>query len=50
MFGHSLGGATAAAAMLADPRIRAGVDMDGTILGKVAKQGVARPFLVAVGR
>ena len=29
MFGHSLGGATAAAAMFADPRIKAGINMDG---------------------
>jgi predicted dienelactone hydrolase len=50
MFGHSLGGATAAATMLADRRIRAGIDLDGTIFGKVAKQGLARPFLLAAGR
>lgn len=30
MAGHSIGGAAAAAAMQADPRIRAGVNMDGT--------------------
>lgn len=32
MFGHSLGGATAAEAMAADRRIRAGIDLDGSIL------------------
>jgi hypothetical protein len=32
MFGHSLGGATAAGAMAADHRIRAGVDLDGSIV------------------
>jgi predicted dienelactone hydrolase len=31
MFGHSLGGATAAKAMAADTRIDAGVDLDGSI-------------------
>src|SRR5207247_8010943 len=29
MFGHSLGGAAAASAMLVDPRIDAGADLDG---------------------
>jgi predicted dienelactone hydrolase len=32
MFGHSLGGATTADAMAADPRILAGVDLDGSII------------------
>lgn len=31
MFGHSLGGATAAKAMAADARIRAGINLDGSI-------------------
>jgi dienelactone hydrolase len=47
--GHSLGGATSAAAMLADPRIRSGVDLDGTILGAVAASGLGRPFMLIVG-
>ena len=46
MFGFSLGGATAAAAMLVDPRLRAGVDLDGSIYGPVARLGLARPFLL----
>ncbi|WP_158607777.1 alpha/beta hydrolase family protein [Nocardia panacis] len=46
MFGHSLGGATSAQAMLEDPRIRAGVDMDGSIFGSVRDAGVDRPFLL----
>jgi hypothetical protein len=46
MFGFSLGGATAAGAMLADPRIKAGADLDGTIYGPVAAQGLDRPFLL----
>jgi hypothetical protein len=32
MFGHSLGGATAAEAMAADRRILAGIDLDGSII------------------
>ena len=31
MFGHSLGGATAAKAMAADARISAGINLDGSI-------------------
>jgi dienelactone hydrolase len=44
--GHSLGGSTAAALMRAEPSIRAGVDMDGSIIGAAAKRGVRRAFLV----
>jgi hypothetical protein len=32
MFGHSLGGSTAAATMAADPRISAGINLDGSIV------------------
>ena len=32
MFGHSEGGSTAATTMAADPRISAGIDLDGTIV------------------
>jgi dienelactone hydrolase len=46
MFGFSLGGATAAAAMRVDPRIAAGADLDGSIYGPVAREGLARPFLL----
>jgi Platelet-activating factor acetylhydrolase, isoform II len=46
MFGHSIGGATTANAMLADPRIKVGIDLDGTIWGPVAGQGLSRPFLL----
>jgi dienelactone hydrolase len=44
--GHSLGGSTAAALMRAEPSIRAGVDMDGSIFGTAAKRGVRHAFLV----
>jgi len=46
MFGHSLGGAAAAATMLIDRRIRGGLDMDGFLFGKVAKWGQKRPFML----
>lgn len=46
MFGFSMGGATTAGAMLADPRIKAGADLDGTIYGPVAARGLDRPFLL----
>ncbi len=49
--GHSLGGAAAAAAMRLDPRIRAGVNLDGSLFGDVVTTGVDRPFLlVSSGR
>ncbi|KAB5566308.1 PAF acetylhydrolase [Coniochaeta sp. 2T2.1] len=44
MYGHSLGGATAAAAMLSDPRIKGGVDMDGRFFNPVLEKGLDRPF------
>lgn len=46
MFGFSLGGATAAATMLADPRVKAGADLDGSIYGRVIRKGLRRPFLL----
>lgn len=46
MFGHSLGGATAAATMHDDPRITAGIDLDGSLLGSSALGGSDRPFLL----
>jgi predicted dienelactone hydrolase len=46
MFGHSLGGATAASTMLVDGRIDAGLDMDGSLFGEVAVTGLPRPFML----
>lgn len=56
MFGHSGGGFTAASAMYSDPRIKAGINMDGTMeyssepdgthLSEVALHGLDRPFLL----
>ena len=45
MAGHSVGGAAAIAAMLADPRIRAGIDMDGATVAAIPDEGLSRPFL-----
>ncbi|MFD6157077.1 alpha/beta hydrolase family protein [Nocardia sp. NPDC060256] len=47
MAGHSIGGASAAAAMALDPRVRAGVNMDGSFQGVVPAAGLGeRPFLM----
>ncbi|UDL97998.1 lipase [Streptomyces longhuiensis] len=46
MFGHSLGGDTAAEVMAADHRVMAGADLDGSINGSVAATGLDRPFLL----
>ena len=45
MAGHSAGGAAAIAAMLADSRIRAGLDMDGATARPIPDEGLSRPFL-----
>ena len=45
MAGHSAGGAAAIAAMLTDPRIRAGIDMDGATAALIPDHGLSRPFL-----
>ncbi|KAI0544254.1 hypothetical protein F4679DRAFT_44121 [Xylaria curta] len=44
-FGHSFGGASAAAATMVEPRIRAGLNLDGTLWGPVVNAGVSRPFI-----
>lgn len=51
MFGHSLGGFTTAEAMARDPRIDAGVNLDGSLgfdddLGLAATHGLDRPMLL----
>jgi dienelactone hydrolase len=45
MAGHSLGGAATIAALLADARIRAGIDMDGSTHVPIGDEGLSRPFL-----
>ena len=45
MTGHSAGGAVTAQAMLADPRIRAGADIDGSVHVLLPASGLSRPFM-----
>ena len=45
MAGHSAGGAATIPAMLADSRIRAGIDMDGATHAQIPDHGLSRPFL-----
>ena len=46
MFGHSLGGAATATAMLNDNRIAGGLAMDGALFGAVVQKGLDRPFML----
>jgi pimeloyl-ACP methyl ester carboxylesterase len=46
IFGHSLGGATAAQAMLSDSRLVGGVNLDGSFFGSVVQKGLNRPLLI----
>ncbi|GAA3003424.1 lipase [Streptomyces lactacystinicus] len=46
MAGHSIGGAAAAATMIADPRVRAGVNMDGSFHPAPMPGRINRPFLM----
>ncbi|MFD8329989.1 alpha/beta hydrolase family protein [Streptomyces lydicus] len=46
MAGHSLGGAAAAATMTADPRVRAGANMDGSFHPAPMPGQINRPFLM----
>jgi dienelactone hydrolase len=43
VFGHSRGWATSLQAAKEDPRIKAVIDLDGTLIGNVAQQGLAKP-------
>ncbi|WP_043627148.1 alpha/beta hydrolase family protein [Nonomuraea candida] len=45
MVGQSMGGAAAVAAMLADSRVRAGIDLDGTTYARIPRSGLSRPFM-----
>ena len=49
MFGHSDGGSTTAHVLHTDPRVKAGVDVDGTLWTPQAVAGSDRPLLL-VGR
>jgi pimeloyl-ACP methyl ester carboxylesterase len=46
VIGHSFGGAAAAAAMLQDPTISAGLNIDGSMFGDVLIKGLDRPFVL----
>lgn len=46
MVGHSIGGASAATAMVADHRIDAGVNLDGTFFDPLPAAGLRKPFLM----
>ncbi|MEU9831656.1 alpha/beta hydrolase [Streptosporangium sp. NPDC048047] len=45
MAGQSLGGASVAETMLKDPRVRAGINMDGQMFAPIPASGLARPFM-----
>jgi predicted dienelactone hydrolase len=45
MAGHSIGGASTIPAMVADSRIKAGMDIDGTTNVVLAPPGLSRPFM-----
>ncbi len=44
IFGHSFGGAAAAQACAIDPRLKAGMNMDGLLFGSAAQHGASQPF------
>jgi len=47
MFGHSYGGATAAQILAEDSRVKAAIDMDGTLHGEILPEsGIGKPFLL----
>jgi len=45
VFGHSFGGALAAALCRADSRVVAGINMDGWLFSEAEREGVPKPFL-----
>lgn len=45
MFGHSLGGAATAAAMLLDTRIAGGLNTNGALGGPIVQKVLDRPFM-----
>ncbi|OMD53928.1 acetylhydrolase [Paenibacillus odorifer] len=48
MLGHSFGGATTVQMLLSDPRVQAGINMDGALYGKrrIPTAGISKPFLM----
>ena len=49
-FGHSLSGATALKFCLNDSRCKAGIDIDGALLGDVVREGVSQPTMFLTRR
>jgi dienelactone hydrolase len=45
-FGHSFGGAASVQVAKDDPRVRAVLDLDGTLVGDVVESGLLKPFLM----
>jgi dienelactone hydrolase len=45
VFGHSIGGATALQFCHDDSRCKAGIDVDGVVLGSVSREGITQPFM-----
>ncbi|SER93799.1 alpha/beta hydrolase family protein [Actinokineospora terrae] len=50
MFGYSAGATTTAATLHADPRVRAGIGVDGAVTGPVVTAGLDRPYLLMNAR
>ncbi|RAV11719.1 alpha/beta hydrolase family protein [Paenibacillus contaminans] len=48
MFGHSFGGATSAQMLMTDSRVKAAINMDGVLYGKlrVPEEGLKKPFMM----
>jgi dienelactone hydrolase len=47
IMGHSIGGAAAAQMLLLDPRVKAGINMDGTFFGEpIPGSGFKKPFML----
>ncbi|KAI5456728.1 Alpha/Beta hydrolase protein [Mariannaea sp. PMI_226] len=46
VYGHSIGGASAAAVLLTDSHIRGGVDLDGGLFNPALSQGLSSPFFL----
>ena len=44
--GHSFGGAVGAEAAIQDVRIKAALDMDGSLFGRMQKEGLPKPFMM----
>lgn len=46
IFGHSIGGASAAAALLNETRLIGGLDYDGALWGDIVEHGTSKPFMI----